>query len=92
MARKSGRNKTIDKKQFKHVIGKCQICGEKRYELLDVHRLRPGQEYNTENCAVLCATCHRKHHTGIIKLDKWFFSTAGYLLHWFDEDGVEHFS
>ena len=35
----------ISKKAFKRRAGKCQICGEERYELLDVHRWRiPGKD------------------------------------------------
>ena len=88
----------IDKKVFgskklqKKIAGKCKICGEDRYELLDTHRIHEGAEYSVDNTCIICNGCHRLHHTDVIKIDKWYKSTSGRLLRWFDENGEEHFS
>ena len=82
----------IDKKLYKLSQGECKICGDKIYEVLDVHRLIPEEGYVYGNVVSLCSKCHRKAHAGIIKIDKWYNSTKGRLLRWFDEKGVEHFS
>ena len=84
----------ISKKAFKHRQGKCQICGEKEYKLLDVHRIIPGEEggkYEEGNCVCLCTGCHRKHHTKLIKIIGWFHSTKGNVLLFIDENGEEKF-
>lgn len=91
----------IDKKVFgskklqKHMAGKCKICGESRYELLDTHRIVEGSDsgkYRVGNVVILCACCHRLQQAGKIIIDRWYGSTSGRLLHWFDEAGEEHFS
>ena len=58
----------ISKKFQKLVKGKCKICGESRYELLDVHRIIPELGYNSKNTVVLCTMCHRLHHSNKIKI------------------------
>lgn len=88
MAKRPFRNK----KDFKTVAGHCHICGEKRYELLDVHRVEAGSKYSYNGTVSLCNRCHRLHHSGIIHIEGWYNSTAGRLLRWFDENGTEHFS
>ena len=70
----------INKQAFKKAEGKCRICGETDYALLDVHRLLPGAEggrYTKTNSVVCCANCHRKVHDGQVKLDRYFTSTGG---------------
>ena len=93
--------KNIDKRPFKskqmqkRIAGCCRLCGCKNYETLDAHRIIWGKEngkYRIGNVVVCCANCHRLEQAGKIKIDGWYNSTAGKLLHWFDEDGVEHFS
>ena len=81
----------IGKKAFKRRAGKCQICGENKYKLLDVHRIIWGGDYINTNCANLCVACHRKVHTYIIKIIGWKHSTCGPLLHIIDENGEEQF-
>ena len=84
--------KLINKKLYKLVAEKCRICKNDIYEVLDVHRLEAGGRYSQDNTVVICTLCHRKHHSGIIKIDKWYHSTNGNLLRWIDENNEEHFS
>lgn len=84
----------ISKKAFKRRHAMCKICGEKRYKLLDVHRIVPGEQngrYENSNCVCLCSSCHRKHHSGIICIKGWFHSTSGRLLLYINENGQEVF-
>ena len=86
--------KLIDKKIFKLSAGKCHICEENDYSLLDVHRIRNGSdggEYTIGNCVCLCCRCHRLNHSGKIRIIGIFKSTAGNLLHYFDQEGKEIF-
>jgi len=70
----------VNKPAFKRKYRKCAICEQDRYELLDVHRIVEGQEYSEGNCVVLCANCHRRHHTGLIKIREKRHSSLGYVL------------
>ena len=81
-----------NKKKFKRREGSCRICGENKYELLDTHRIEAGGKYRVNNCVCLCTSCHRLQHAGTIKILGWVHSTKGNLLHYFDENGEEHFS
>lgn len=81
----------INKKSFKRRHRQCQICGEEKYELLDTHRVMEGGKYEETNCVCLCISCHRKHHSGLITIKKWFHSTSGKLLLYIDEEGYEQF-
>ncbi len=81
MARKK---RLVDKELIKRVAGKCQLCPEDRYVVLDVHRIRPGAdggEYTPDNTVVLCARCHRLlNEDGWFEIDRWYASTAGRVL------------
>lgn len=72
---------------------KCYLCGTENYEILDAHRIIPGSDggkYNWFNMLVICSNCHRKVHAGQIKIDRKYLSTSGkWILHYFDEKGVE---
>lgn len=83
------------KKMFKLGAGACKICGDSNYDVLDVHRIKHGEDggkYSYANCVCLCVRCHRLHHKGIIRVVGWFNSTSGRLLNYFDENGEEHFT
>lgn len=70
----------IDKKVYKLAAGKCRICGETDYALLDNHRILEGSNggrYTRDNTVVLCCACHRKVHDGQVVIDKYYPSTAG---------------
>jgi len=81
----------INKKTFKKRQKCCQICGESEYKLLDTHRLVHGGKYENTNCACLCTSCHRKHHSGLITIKRWYNSTKGKVLYYIDENGEEQF-
>lgn len=76
----------IGKKAFKRRHKPCRICGENKYELLDVHRIEWGGKYSYYNCVVLCTRCHRRVHSKEIKIIGWNNSTNGRVLHCFIED------
>ena len=82
------------KKQIKKLVDKkCYFCGCDNYDLLDVHRLIPGEEggkYTEWNMLTTCCMCHRKIHAGQIKIIGKHYSTTGrYILHYFNESGEE---
>jgi 5-methylcytosine-specific restriction endonuclease McrA len=83
----------IDKQVFKKIAGKCQICPEDRYELLDVHRIIPGADdgkYTRSNSVCLCSNCHRLVHHGWYTIIGWRNSTAGRVLMVKVGSGDEH--
>lgn len=86
----------VNKKTFKNRIGRCQICGEKDKNLLDVHRWykegKDGGKYTTDNCVCVCCKCHRLLHSKKIKIIGVFMSTCGKVLNYTDENGQEQFS
>ena len=85
--------KLINKKLEKKLEGKCIICNLEIYEILDVHRIEHGKDggkYTKANTIVSCANCHRKIHSGKIKILGKYLSTAGkYIIHLIDEGGKE---
>lgn len=90
-----GRKKKLINKKLKKLIDKkCYFCDCNNIKLLDIHRLQEGKyngEYVELNTVCACSLCHRKIHAGIIKIDRKYYSTKGWILHYFDENGVEHF-
>jgi predicted restriction endonuclease len=92
----SRNNRIQDKKVFKQMAGQCRICGESNYSLLDIHRaVIPGKDdgkYTVQNSVVLCCLHHRMEQAGQIKILGWVDSTAGQLLHYIDENGIEQFT
>ena len=81
----------ISKKYFKTKNKECYLCGEDRYELLDTHRLIAGGKYKDSNCVCICTSCHRKHHSGLITIKRWYNSSKGRVLYYIDENGNEQF-
>lgn len=87
------RNKRINKKQYKRSAGMCRICKDDRYVVMDVHRIIPGRDggkYTEANSVPICCKCHRLLDDGTIVIDRWYPSTAGYVLR-IIENGVERF-
>lgn len=87
--------KNIDKIAKKKIDKCCYFCECDTYELLDVHRIIPGEnggQYTEKNSVTLCANCHRKVHADLIKIDRKYLSSSGkWILHYFDENNIEHF-
>lgn len=87
------KNKKYTKKQIKKLCeGKCFFCEESKYELLDAHRILEGKDggkYNWENMLILCANCHRKCHSGVIKILGSHNSTLGKRAIHYIEDGKD---
>lgn len=87
------KKRLVDKVIKKKADGRCKFCGEAEYCVLDVHRIVPGESggrYEQLNTVTCCSNCHRKIHDGTIKVDRMYYSTAGWVLHYFDETGKEH--
>ncbi|MFW6009237.1 MAG: HNH endonuclease [archaeon] len=80
------------KQIFKKTKGKCRICGERKYEVLDTHRIIPGGKYSWDNCICVCSKCHRLIHANKIKIIGFKHSSKGRLLHFFNEEGKEKFN
>jgi hypothetical protein len=76
----------VNKKAFKKFNNACALCGLSEYSLLDVHRIKEGEEYSIQNCVCLCCNCHRKHHSGLIKILSKHFSTSGWFLQILNEN------
>ena len=86
--------KIINKQETKLIAKECKFCKKDINDILDVHRITPGSDggkYHKCNTVVSCANCHRLVHANKIIIDRWYESTKGPLLHWFDIDGIEHF-
>lgn len=51
---------------------KCEICKESNIKILDFHHIIPQSDKNctnfSSNIAIICANCHRKTHSGSIKI------------------------
>ena len=88
-------SKKINKIAKKKYAKKCHFCECDIYELLDLHRIiegKNGGEYTESNTVVCCASCHRKIHAKIIKINRKYLSSSGrWVLHYFDENNLEHF-
>jgi hypothetical protein len=81
------------KRIFKKLSGKCFFCGEAEEEVLDAHRIIPGEEggkYHNANMICCCSTCHRKCHSGTIKIDRKYNSTMGVMVVHYWYEGVEY--
>ena len=90
------RCKLINKKALKKAEGKCYFCDMSDYESLQVHRIHEGADggkYTMNNCLVLCANCHTKVTAGKIKTHRKYLSSSGrWILHYTDENGIEHYN
>lgn len=56
--RKTKKDKIVHKKAYKKSQGKCKICGEEIYELLDVHRITPGSQGGGISWKKYCYNLH----------------------------------
>ena len=82
-----------NKKIFKHGKGKCCICGENEYSVLDTHRWKKkgseGGKYSLNNTICVCTLCHRLIHAEKIKIIGVFNSTKGTTIIYIDRNGKE---
>jgi DNA mismatch repair protein MutS len=75
------------------VVCACEVCGLR--EGLESHhivpqasadekgRIGPGKSKHVEgNLVVLCATCHDKHHKGLLEIKGWAETSIGRKLVW----------
>lgn len=80
----------------------CHLCGftvdlklrkQKSFRSsVELHHIIEQNEkiINTpENLIPVCSNCHSMIHEDIIKLDKWYFSTKGWIFHYWDKNGKE---
>ena len=78
----------------KKKVGKCFFCDEDDYEVLDCHRILEGEnggKYNDFNTLIVCAVCHRKIHSGKMKILGKHKTTKGNtrIVHYIDENQIE---
>ena len=74
--------------------GKCFFCETPDYNVLDCHRILEGEnggKYTDFNTLVVCATCHRKVHSGTIKILGKHSTSRGSskIVHFIDENNKE---
>lgn len=78
----------INKVAKKKIDGKCYVCRNDDYSVLDVHRIIPGEQggkYEEHNCVTLCANCHRKAHNGQIIIDRKYYTSSGkWVMHYWE--------
>lgn len=80
----------------------CYICGiknnmdrkvkKKFRNIVECHHIverNEGGLDTPENLLPVCSNCHSKIHEGMLKLDKWYYSTRGWIFHYYDESGKE---
>lgn len=84
------RKKIIHKPTKKKYDQKCCFCSENNYNVLDVHRIIPGEQngkYTEYNSITVCCKCHRLIHSGEITIDKKYPSTSGkWVIHYWHND------
>jgi len=70
----------------KLIKGKCCICGESNYKILDCHRIIPGSKYTDWGTLILCSNCHRKVHAEEIIILGKYKSTAGDVINYIENN------
>lgn len=79
----------------------CYFCGIRKTKtkskncrsIIEIHHIIERHEGGSDDIANRVPTCSNHHsmiHESRIKIDRWYFSTRGWVLHWWDEDGNEH--
>lgn len=64
--------------------GRCFFCGEPNPDLLDCHRIVPGEQggrYEWANTLTVCSNCHRRIHSGDIVVFARRYGTGGSYIH-----------
>jgi len=72
----------------------CEICDVKLFSLDRHHIISKSKGGNNKpyNIAKLCQVCHRKIHTGQIRILGKFLSTNGWILEYEENDDVSNIS
>ena len=81
----------------------CYFCGLKKTttkskkfrSLIEIHHIverNEGGSNEKSNLVPVCSNHHSMVHENKVKIDKWYFSTRGWVLHWWDENGTEHWN
>lgn len=66
----------IRKRAFEWYGRKCQVCHKHKWENVTLHIHHRSYEHlynevwHLEDLAVLCSDCHRKHHDGLIDIER----------------------
>ncbi len=81
------------KEKIKKLAGKCNLCNEPDYHVLDVHRWQlpgaKGGEYISSNTIILCACCHRRVEFGEIEIVGRHFTSSGKYVFQIKRNGKE---
>lgn len=77
----------------------CYFCGlektlsnSKFRSIIEIHHIvekNQGGDNSERNLVPCCSNHHSMIHEGKIKIDKWYMTTSGFKLHWWDEYGKE---
>lgn len=62
--------------------------------IIEIHHIiekNQGGKDESGNLIPVCSNHHSLIHEGKIRIDRWYFSTGGWVLHWYDSNGVEKF-
>lgn len=83
---------------------RCCVCGvedfapkkgKKCRSLIEMHHITPKSEGGSNdawNVCPLCSSCHSKVHLGHITLERWLYSTKGWIMIWNDTlEDLKHF-
>ena len=78
---------------------RCYFCGLTAEpgragprNLIELHHITPkvmGGTNDARNMVPCCSNHHSLIHLDKLKLDRWYWTTQGVLLRWWDEDGQE---
>ena len=72
------------RKIIESLLHGCRFCGETTPSVLDEHHIvfrSEGGGNERSNLVVACANCHRKVHSGEIRVDGWYETSSGLKLH-----------
>lgn len=80
---------------------KCYFCdiktdptkSKKFRSVIEIHHItekNEGGKNDSSNLLPVCSNHHSLIHEDKIKIDRWYFSTCGWKLHWYDDNGKEH--
>ena len=76
---------------------RCYFCGltkdpkvkGKGRSVIEKHHIQEqhlGGSNEDSNLVPACSNCHSLIHEGRIRIDKWYFSTRGWILHYWQDE------